>query len=129
MLDFSKFYENRENEIMFSEIISLENELIELLEGKKGKKPSKGTTKKERSALAKRAKSGEDIFGGGKNFKKVASKAAKRYGSKDAGKRVAAAIMWKKAGKKGMYAEMTTDDLLYVLDDDLKSILKSIKGE
>lgn len=128
MLDFNTFYSKREDEIVLSEIISLENELFKLLEGKKSK-PSKGTTKKERSALAKRAKSGEDIFGGGKNFKKIASKASKRYGSKDAGKRVAAAIMWKKEGKKGMFKEMTTADLLYILDDDLKSIVNSIKGK
>lgn len=39
------------------------------------------------------------------NFDKIANEAAKEYGSKEAGKRVAAAIYWKKArkfkGKKG----------------------------
>ena len=34
------------------------------------------------------------------NFKKIAKKAAKRYGSAEAGKRVAAAIYWKKVKKR-----------------------------
>jgi len=33
------------------------------------------------------------------NFAKIARKAAKKYGSKEAGKRVAAAIFWKKVRK------------------------------
>jgi hypothetical protein len=33
-------------------------------------------------------------------FAKIANKAAKEYGSKAAGKRVAGAIFWKMAGKK-----------------------------
>ena len=32
-------------------------------------------------------------------FEKIAKKAAKRYGSKEAGKRVAAAVYWKKVKK------------------------------
>uniref|UniRef100_A0A7C5YX71 Uncharacterized protein n=1 Tax=candidate division CPR3 bacterium TaxID=2268181 RepID=A0A7C5YX71_UNCC3 len=34
-------------------------------------------------------------------FAKIARKAAKKYGSKQAGKRVAAAIYWKMARKRG----------------------------
>lgn len=51
--------------------------------------------KKERSNLAKRAVSGEDIGKKGKMFDKVAAKAAEEYGSKEAGERVAAAAMFK----------------------------------
>ncbi len=40
-------------------------------------------------------------LGGGGRFNLIANKAAKEYGSPEAGRRVAAAIMWKKYGKKG----------------------------
>lgn len=59
------------------------------------KHPAKDIPKKKRSAIVKKAKKGEDIGKKGKGFKKVADKAAKKYGSKEAGDRVAAAAMWK----------------------------------
>jgi hypothetical protein len=62
--------------------------------------PSAGMSKKEKSAVAKKARVGRDIGKKGKNFEKIASKAAKRYGSKEAGERVAAAAMWKQQAKK-----------------------------
>ena len=55
----------------------------------------------QRSALATRARHGEDIGKKGKGFAKVAAKAAKQYGSKEAGERVAAAAMFKAQAKKG----------------------------
>ena len=57
-------------------------------------------TKKGRERLAKKIQAGEDIGKEGKGFEMVANKAAKRYGSKEAGERVAAAAMWKKYGGK-----------------------------
>jgi len=57
-------------------------------------------SKKARSALAKRARSGKNVGKG--NFNAVAKKAAKRYGSAAAGRRVAAAAMWKMAKKRGV---------------------------
>lgn len=42
---------------------------------------------------AKSARAGADIGKPGKNFSKIASKAAKEYGSMAAGKRVAGAIL------------------------------------
>jgi len=60
-------------------------------------KPSSGLSKKKKSKIAKDAKAGKDIGKKGKGFKKVAAKAAKRYGSKEAGDRVAAAAMWANA--------------------------------
>lgn len=53
------------------------------------------------SAAAKKARKGEDMGKPGKNFKKIASKAGKEYGSKSAGERVAGSIFAKmrKAGK------------------------------
>jgi hypothetical protein len=53
--------------------------------------------KKERSAIVKKAVAGKDIGKKGKNFEKIAEKAATKYGSKEAGNRVAGAIMF---GKK-----------------------------
>ncbi len=60
------------------------------------KKPSSGLSKKQKSKIAKKASAGKDIGKKGKGFKKVAGKAAEKYG-KDAGKRIAAAAMWKNA--------------------------------
>lgn len=53
------------------------------------------------SAAAKAARAGKDLGKKGKNFKKIASKAAEEYGSKEAGDRVAGAIFQKmrRAGK------------------------------
>jgi hypothetical protein len=58
-------------------------------------KPSAGLSKKEKSATVKKAKAGGDIGKPGKGFAKVAAKAAKEYGSKEKGEKVAAAAMWK----------------------------------
>lgn len=119
MLSFSKYRKLQENRELESDLFEFEQQLKKVVESKKP------ASKKERSNLVKRAKRGEDIFGGGKNFKKIAGKAGKKYGSKEAGERVAAAIMWKKAGKKGMVAEqLTASDLLYIFDEDLGLILK-----
>ena len=62
--------------------------------------PSAGMTKKEKSAVVKKAKKGEDIGKPGKGFKKLAAKATKEYSSKEKGGAVAAAAMWKNAKKK-----------------------------
>mgnify|MGYP003348454068 CR=1 FL=1 len=55
---------------------------------------------KKRSALAKRARAGEDIGKKGKGFEKIEKAAEKKYGSKEAGEKVAAAAMWKGQAKK-----------------------------
>jgi len=74
--------------------------LEEAKEIKADVKPSKGLTKKKKSAIVKKAKKGEDIGKKGKGFEKVAKKAAKKYGSEEAGKKVAAAAMWKNIKRK-----------------------------
>lgn len=61
-------------------------------------KPSAGMTKKEKSAVVKKAKAGKDIGKAGKGFAKV-EKAAAKGGAKDP-KAVAAAAMWKAQAKK-----------------------------
>ena len=58
-------------------------------------KPSAGLSKEKKSEVVKKAKAGEDIGKKGKGFEKIATKAAKKYGSKEAGQKVAAAAMWK----------------------------------
>lgn len=63
-------------------------------------KPSAGMTKKQKSAVAKKASAGKDIGKKGKGFEKVAKAAEKQYGSKEAGQKVAAAAMWKNQAKK-----------------------------
>jgi hypothetical protein len=64
-------------------------------------KPSAGLTKKEKSDVVKKAKHGGDIGKKGKGFEKLADKAAKEYGSKEKGQKVAAAAMWKNVQREG----------------------------
>ena len=63
------------------------------------KKPSAGLTDKEKSAVSKKAHAGKDIGKKGKGFEKIAKAAEKEYGSEEAGKKVAAAAMWKNLAK------------------------------
>jgi len=60
---------------------------------------TKPGTAKERSAMAKKARAGKDIGEKGKNFEKIAKSAAKKYGSKEAGEKVAGAVMYGKLNK------------------------------
>ncbi len=46
-----------------------------------------------KSHSAKKAAEGKDIGKPGKNFEKIEKKAAKEYGSKEAGERVAGAVL------------------------------------
>jgi len=69
------------------------------------KKPSAGLTKKEKSTISKKAHAGKDIGKKGKGFEKVAKTAAKQYGSKEAGEKVAAAAMWKHLAKESLTPE------------------------
>ena len=48
------------------------------------------------STAVSRARSGKDMGAPGKNFSKIAAKARKKYGSEEAGDRVAGAIFQKK---------------------------------
>lgn len=57
-------------------------------------------SKAKRSKIVKQAEKGKDFGEKGKNFDKVASKAAKEYGSEESGKKVAGAIFWKQRAKK-----------------------------
>ena len=55
---------------------------------------------KKKSYSAKSARAGKDVGKRGKNFSKIESKAAKKYGSKEAGKRVAGALLRSYAPRK-----------------------------
>lgn len=99
-------------------------------------KPSAGLSKKEKSAVVKKAKAGGDIGKPGKGFAKV-EKAAKKGGAKDP-KAVAAAAMWKniKETVKAEVAETKKAKPDYIdLDKDgdktepMKSAAKSAKKE
>lgn len=54
----------------------------------------------KKSYSAKAASHGKDIGKPGKNFSKIEAKAAKEYGSKAAGERVAGAVLAKLRGGK-----------------------------
>lgn len=58
------------------------------------------TEAKKKSYSVKKARAGKDIGKPGKQFKKIAKTAGKKYGSKKAGERVAGAILKKLRGKK-----------------------------
>jgi len=72
-----------------------------LKDQKNESKPSAGLSKEKKSEIVKKAKKGEDIGKKGKGFEKIADKAAKKYGSKEKGQKVAAAAMWKGVQKEG----------------------------
>ena len=75
----------------------VEKQMTEELNEEK-KKPSAGLAKKEKSAVVKKAKAGEDIGKKGKEFKEI-EKNAKKHGATDP-KAVAGAAMWKNIAKK-----------------------------
>ena len=77
----------------------LDLELAEAAKKVPSKHPGKKVPAEKKTEYVKRAKKGEDMGEPGKNFEKIAAKAAKKYGSKEAGKRVAGAAFWKKAEK------------------------------
>ena len=62
-------------------------------------KDKKEKVAKKMSYSAKRARAGKDIGKKGKNFHKIEEKAAKEYGSDEAGKRVAGAVLNKLRNK------------------------------
>lgn len=61
--------------------------------------PSKGLSKRTLRETVKKARAGKDIGKPGKHFAEIEAKAARRYGSKEAGERVAGAAMWKNLHK------------------------------
>jgi len=76
--------------------ITLQDLMEDLFEAKK--KPSAGLTKKQKSSIVKKAKSGKDMGKKGKGFEKIV-KAAKKSGA-DNPEAVAGAAFWKGQAKK-----------------------------
>ena len=89
-------------------------------------KPSAGMTKKEKSTVVKKARSGKDIGKPGKGFEKV-EKAAKKSGAKDP-KAVAAAAMWKQQAKESFRrnVKMVNESLAYYIMEDEEGKAKAI---
>lgn len=77
--------------------------------------PGSHLSAKRRSAIAKKAKKGKDVGHG--HFKDVEAKAAKEYGSKAAGRRVAAAAMWKHAHEGVEPTEIQLNEYLSQIDE------------
>ena len=121
MAQFSEYNQYREEADSILEVLYFEQELLHLAEFKKTH-PGKGIPEKKKSDIVKKARRGEDMFGKGKNFEKIADAAGKRYGDDEAGKRVAGAIFWKKAKGKHMTKE-EVEDLVWIVEDDLEVIL------
>jgi len=78
--------------------MTLQSMMEDLLEAKK--KPSAGLSKKQKSAIVKKAKSGKDMGKKGKGFEKIV-KAAKKSGA-DNPEAVAGAAFWKGQAKKAL---------------------------
>lgn len=76
-----------------------------------GKVPTSEETQNEEQVDEARFKKGQDIGKPGKNFAKIAKSAAKRYGSKEAGMRVAGAVL-----KKVLAKEEYTEDELQLIE-------------
>lgn len=125
MMKFNEYYLLKEDLETIEEILLFESEVVQLLEWKKTH-PGKGISEKKKSDVVKKARRGEKIFGGG--FDKIEKSAAKRYGSEEAGKNVAAAVMWRKLKGKHMTSE-EIDDYLWILEDNLKVISETFAHE
>ena len=72
---------------------------------------------------AKAAAAGKDIGKPGKQFSKIAASAAKKYGSKAAGERVAGAVL------KKLRAEEKIEELLSLLNESNKTLMLSVFGK
>jgi hypothetical protein len=88
-------YENKANEQVGEEYMESLDYGLQMMIYEAKKKPSAGMSKTAKSNLVKKAKAGKDIGKKGKSFDKV----AKAAGGGEKGKKIAAAAMWKNAGK------------------------------
>lgn len=88
--------------------------------------PSAGMTKKEKSAVVKKARAGKDIGKPGKGFAKV-EKAAKKGGARNP-KAVAAAAMWKQQAKESFRrnVRMVNESLAHYIMEDEEGKAKTI---
>ncbi len=87
-------------------------------------KPSAGMSKKEKSAVVKKAKAGGDIGKKGKGFEKI----EKAAGGGEKGKKIAAAAMWKQQAKENFKrnVRVVNESLAYLLAEDEEGKAKAI---
>ncbi len=87
-------------------------------------KPSAGMSKKEKSAVVKKAKAGKDIGKPGKGFEKI----EKAAGGGEKGKKIAAAAMWKQQAKESFKrnVKVVNESLAYLLAEDEEGKAKAI---
>ena len=91
----------------------LNNVSIKILKGQNNEsKPSAGLSKEKKSEVVKKAIKGGDVGKKGKGFDMIADKAAKKYGSKETGKKVAAAAMWKNVKREGVETKSWVKNLV-----------------
>jgi hypothetical protein len=93
--------------------------------------PSAGLSKAKKTATVKKARAGGDIGKPGKGFEKIAGKAAKKYGSKDKGEKVAAAAMWKNIKREHsenfrQNVRFVNESIGYLLQEDEEGKAKTI---
>lgn len=93
-----------------------------LRKGKKDKMKEEVEEVTEDQIEEARFKKGQDVGKPGMNFKKIAAKAAAKYGSAEAGKRVAGAVLKKVLAKE----ELTLDDFT---DEELEAFLQSEEAQ
>lgn len=111
----SKYPINKNSE-KYKKIKSAGGEHIHATIYKNGKPVTEETELDESSYSAKAARAGKDIGKPGKAFAKIASGAAKRYGSEERGKKVAGAVLAKLRMKEDEDLELTDEQVEELLE-------------
>lgn len=112
--EWEKKYPGRGKEVMYATATKKAMEEVEV----------EGEAIEEKAGYsAKAAAAGKDIGKPGKQFSKIAASAAKKYGSKAAGERVAGAVL------KKLRAEERIEDLLSPLSESNKALVLSVFGK
>lgn len=114
--EWEKRYPGRGKEVMYATATKKAMEEVEPTEEVESIEEKAGYS-------AKAAAAGKDIGKKGKQFSKIAASAAKKYGSKAAGERVAGAVL------KKLRAEEKIEDLLSSLNESNKTLMLSVFGK
>jgi hypothetical protein len=113
--EWEKKYPGRGKEVMYATATKKAMEEVEVADGEQ--------IEEKAGYSAKEAAAGKDIGKPGKQFSKIAKSAAKKYGSKAAGERVAGAVL------KKLRAEERIEDLLSPLSESNKALVLSVFGK
>ena len=114
--EWEKRYPGRGKEVMYATATKKAMEEVEPTEEVESIEEKAGYS-------AKAAAAGKDIGKKGKQFSKIAASAAKKYGSKAAGERVAGAVL------KKLRAEEKIEDLLSSLNESNKTLMLKVFGK